>query len=63
MALALGACGEDDDREWDKAGDGSITVFSLWGGSEQEAFQRSSTSSRRTRESRPSTSQLVTSSR
>ena len=40
MALALGACGGDDDPGGTAAGDGSITVFSLWGGSEQEAFQK-----------------------
>ena len=39
MALALGACGGDDEGGTE-AGDGSITVFSLWGGSEQEAFQK-----------------------
>jgi len=40
IALALGACGGDDDGGGTEAGDGSITVFSLWGGSEQEAFQK-----------------------
>jgi alpha-glucoside transport system substrate-binding protein len=40
MALALGACGGDDEEAGTEAGDGSITVFSLWGGSEQEAFQK-----------------------
>ena len=40
MALALGACGGDDEEGGTAAGDGSITVFSLWGGSEQEAFQK-----------------------
>ena len=40
MALALGACGGDDEEGGTEAGDGSITVFSLWGGSEQEAFQK-----------------------
>lgn len=39
MALALGACGGDDGGGTAE-GDGSITVFSLWGGSEQEAFQK-----------------------
>ena len=39
MALALGACGGDDGGGTEE-GDGSITVFSLWGGSEQEAFQK-----------------------
>jgi alpha-glucoside transport system substrate-binding protein len=40
MALALGACGGDDDGGGTEAGDGTVTVFSLWGGSEQEAFQK-----------------------
>ncbi|HEY7707142.1 MAG TPA: ABC transporter substrate-binding protein [Gaiellaceae bacterium] len=39
MALALGACGGDDGGGTEE-GDGEITVFSLWGGSEQEAFQK-----------------------
>jgi len=39
LALGLGACGGDDGGGTAK-GDGSITVFSLWGGSEQEAFQK-----------------------
>ena len=30
----------DDEEGGTEAGDGSITVFSLWGGSEQEAFQK-----------------------
>ena len=40
LALALGGCGGDDEEGGTEAGDGSITVFSLWGGSEQEAFQK-----------------------
>jgi alpha-glucoside transport system substrate-binding protein len=41
MALALGACGGDDgDGGETAAGDGTVTVLSLWGGSEQEAFQK-----------------------
>ncbi len=41
MALGLGACGGDDDGGGGTAaGDGSITILSLWGGSEQEAFQK-----------------------
>ena len=41
MALGLGACGGDDGGDGGTAeGDGSITIFSLWGGSEQEAFQK-----------------------
>ncbi len=39
MALALGACGGDDGGGTEK-GDGTVTVFSLWGGSEQEAFKK-----------------------
>ncbi len=39
MALGLGACGGDDGGGTAK-GDGTVTVFSLWGGSEQEAFQK-----------------------
>jgi alpha-glucoside transport system substrate-binding protein len=39
MALVLGACGGDDGGGTEE-GDGSITVFSLWGGSEAEAFQK-----------------------
>jgi alpha-glucoside transport system substrate-binding protein len=40
MALGLGACGGDDDDGGTAAGDGTVTVFSLWGGSEQEAFKK-----------------------
>jgi alpha-glucoside transport system substrate-binding protein len=40
MALALGACGGDDGGGGTEEGDGTITIFSLWGGSEQEAFQK-----------------------
>jgi alpha-glucoside transport system substrate-binding protein len=40
MALALGACGGDDGDGETAAGDGTVTVLSLWGGSEQEAFQK-----------------------
>ena len=39
-ALALGACGGDSGGGGTKEGDGKLTVFSLWGGSEQEAFQK-----------------------
>ena len=39
MALALGACGGGDGGGTAE-GDGTITIFSLWGGSEQEAFQK-----------------------
>jgi alpha-glucoside transport system substrate-binding protein len=38
LALALGACGGDDGETAE--GDGQVTIFSLWGGSEQEAFQK-----------------------
>jgi alpha-glucoside transport system substrate-binding protein len=38
LALALGACGGDDGGTAE--GDGQVTIFSLWGGSEQEAFQK-----------------------
>src|ERR687897_2995148 len=38
LALVVGACGGDDGGT--EEGDGSITIFSLWGGSEQEAFQK-----------------------
>ena len=40
IALALGACGGDDGGGGTEAGTGEITIFSLWGGSEQEAFQK-----------------------
>jgi alpha-glucoside transport system substrate-binding protein len=39
FALALGACGGDDGGGTAE-GDGTVTVFSLWGGSEQEAFKK-----------------------
>lgn len=39
MALGLGACGGDDGGGTAK-GDGEVTIFSLWGGSEQEAFKK-----------------------
>jgi alpha-glucoside transport system substrate-binding protein len=38
LALVVGACGGDDGGT--EEGDGQITIFSLWGGSEQEAFQK-----------------------
>jgi alpha-glucoside transport system substrate-binding protein len=38
LALALGACGGDDGEPAE--GDGQVTIFSLWGGSEQEAFEK-----------------------
>jgi alpha-glucoside transport system substrate-binding protein len=39
FALAAGGCGGDDDGGTAE-GDGQVTIFSLWGGSEQEAFQK-----------------------
>jgi alpha-glucoside transport system substrate-binding protein len=41
--LAVGvltSCGGDDGDGGTEAGDGEVTIFSLWGGSEQEAFQK-----------------------
>jgi alpha-glucoside transport system substrate-binding protein len=40
FALLLGACGGDDGGGGTAEGDGSVTILSLWGGSEQEAFQK-----------------------
>jgi alpha-glucoside transport system substrate-binding protein len=43
LLLAVGtatACGGDDDGGGTAKGTGEITIFSLWGGSEQEAFQK-----------------------
>ena len=40
LALAVGACGGDDGGGSTEKGTGTITIFSLWGGSEQEAFQK-----------------------
>jgi alpha-glucoside transport system substrate-binding protein len=37
---AATACGGDDGGGGTKEGTGTITIFSLWGGSEQEAFQK-----------------------
>ena len=39
MVLALSACGGDGGGGTEE-GDGTVTVFSLWGGSEQEAFKK-----------------------
>jgi alpha-glucoside transport system substrate-binding protein len=39
LALALGACGGDDGGGTQE-GDGEVTIFSLWGGSEQAAFKK-----------------------
>jgi alpha-glucoside transport system substrate-binding protein len=39
VALALGACGGDDGGGTEE-GDGEVTIFSLWSGSEEEAFQK-----------------------
>jgi alpha-glucoside transport system substrate-binding protein len=38
-ALALGACGGDDGGGTSE-GDGEVTIFSLWGGSEEAAFKK-----------------------
>jgi alpha-glucoside transport system substrate-binding protein len=40
LALAAVGCGGDDGGGGTAKGDGQLTVFSLWGGSEQEAFQK-----------------------
>jgi alpha-glucoside transport system substrate-binding protein len=40
LALAVGACGGDGGGGGTAEGDGEITILSLWGGSEQEAFQK-----------------------
>jgi alpha-glucoside transport system substrate-binding protein len=40
MALGLGACGGDDGGGGTEEGDGTVTIFSLWGGSEEEAFKK-----------------------
>jgi alpha-glucoside transport system substrate-binding protein len=37
---AATACGGDDGGGGTKEGTGTVTIFSLWGGSEQEAFQK-----------------------
>ncbi|HEX2293028.1 MAG TPA: ABC transporter substrate-binding protein [Gaiellaceae bacterium] len=39
LALALGACGGDDGGGTEE-GDGTVTIFSLWSGSEEEAFKK-----------------------
>ena len=39
LALALGACGGDDGGGTEE-GDGEVTIFSLWTGSEEEAFKK-----------------------
>ena len=39
LVLALGACGGDDGGGTEE-GDGEVTIFSLWGGSEEEAFKK-----------------------
>jgi alpha-glucoside transport system substrate-binding protein len=38
LALGLGACGGDGGGT--EEGDGQVTIFSLWGGSEQKAFKK-----------------------
>jgi alpha-glucoside transport system substrate-binding protein len=41
LVLALAACGGDDDGEGEGGGEGgTVTVLSLWGGSEKEAFDK-----------------------
>ncbi len=41
LVLALAACGGDDDEEGSGGGEGgTVTVLSLWGGSEKEAFDK-----------------------
>jgi alpha-glucoside transport system substrate-binding protein len=42
LVLALAACGGDDDEEGGGGGEGggTVTVLSLWGGSEKEAFDK-----------------------
>jgi alpha-glucoside transport system substrate-binding protein len=40
LVLALGACGGDDGDGGTAEGDGEVTIFSLWGGSEEEAFKK-----------------------
>jgi alpha-glucoside transport system substrate-binding protein len=40
LAVAASACGGDDDDGEGAAGTGTVTVLSLWGGGEQEAFQK-----------------------
>jgi alpha-glucoside transport system substrate-binding protein len=41
LVLALAACGGDDDEEGEGGGEGgTVTVLSLWGGSEKEAFDK-----------------------
>jgi alpha-glucoside transport system substrate-binding protein len=39
LALALGGCGGDDGGGTEE-GDGEVTIFSLWTGSEEEAFKK-----------------------
>jgi len=39
LALGLAACGGDDGGGTE-AGDGEVTIFSLWGGSEEAAFKK-----------------------
>ena len=39
LAVAAAACGGSDDSG-SEAGTGTVSVLSLWGGGEQEAFQK-----------------------
>lgn len=40
LAVAAAACGGDDDDGGGSEGTGTVSVLSLWGGAEQEAFQQ-----------------------
>ena len=40
LALGAAACGGDDEGEGRGEGTGTVSVLSLWGGGEQEAFQK-----------------------
>jgi alpha-glucoside transport system substrate-binding protein len=40
LVFVLAACGGDDDEEGGGGGGGTVSVLSLWGGSEKEAFEK-----------------------